>query len=96
MYPVINELKKSFVVKSLNTRQHQELLDGLMNHYHFTPDHTLDVMKKGQSLNELSSKILSNVDQILKLHFLKKSLDGESLAELVGERRKRRTESAIV
>lgn len=67
MYPVINELKKSFVVESLNTRQHQELLDGLMNHYHFTPDHTLDVMKKGQSLNELSSKILSNVDQILKM-----------------------------
>ena len=66
MFPVINELKKSFCVKSVNTRQHQELLDGLMNHYKFTPDCTLDVMEKGQSLNELSSKILFNIDQVLK------------------------------
>lgn len=66
MYPLIISLSNRYEIKTLNTGQHIELLSGLMEYYQFTPNFTLDVMEKGQSLNKLSSKILSQTDELVR------------------------------
>lgn len=66
MYPLIVELSKVYDVKSMNTGQHVEMIKGLLEYYDFVPDYCLDVMCPGQSLNELSAKILSQSNKILE------------------------------
>lgn len=66
MYPLIVSLSTHYDIKTLNTGQHIELLSGLMSYYNFVSDFTLDVMEKGQSLNRLSSKILDQVDNLVR------------------------------
>jgi len=65
MYPVITTLKNNFLVDSVNTGQHVELLEPLLKQFDFTPTYILDTLQKDQTLNGLSSKILIQVDDIL-------------------------------
>ncbi len=66
--PVIVELKKN----SINcivcvTGQHREMLKQSLDVFGIIPDITLDVMAPGQSLNQLSSKLLAQLDNILNI-----------------------------
>lgn len=68
MYPVITTLQKYFLVDSVNTGQHVELLAPLLEQFNFVPTYTLNTLEKNQTLNYLSSKILTQVDDILDLY----------------------------
>lgn len=66
MAPVIKELKKQkFNFKVCVTAQHREMLDQVLDFFEIMPDHDLDLMQPNQSLNDLSSKILKEIDKVL-------------------------------
>jgi UDP-N-acetylglucosamine 2-epimerase (non-hydrolysing) len=66
MAPLYHELQKtSFEVKVCVTAQHREMLDQVLDFFEIVPDYDLDLMQNGQSLNQLSSRILSSIDSVL-------------------------------
>ena len=65
VYPLILELASEFNVDSVNTGQHVELLNPIMEQFSFQPTFTLTTMEQGQTLNKLSSKILNQIDELV-------------------------------
>ncbi len=66
MAPLYHELQKtSFEVKVCVTAQHREMLDQVLDFFEIRPDFDLDLMQEGQSLNQLSARILSSIDTVL-------------------------------
>lgn len=68
MAVVVKELEKRENVKSVVclTAQHREMLDQVMEIFNIKADYDLNIMKKGQTLTEITSKILHKLDKILK------------------------------
>jgi UDP-N-acetylglucosamine 2-epimerase (non-hydrolysing) len=67
MAPVIHELKKQKLnIKVCVTAQHRQMLDQVMDFFEIVPDYDLDLMQPNQTLNELSSKILKEIDHVLE------------------------------
>lgn len=63
--PVIVELKKQGIETIVcATGQHREMLQQSLDVFEIKPDIALDVMSEGQSLNKLSSKLLSQLDDV--------------------------------
>lgn len=68
MAPIYHELKNNgFNVKVCVTAQHRQMLDQVLDFFEIVPEYDLDLMQPNQSLNELSSKILSNINSVLIL-----------------------------
>jgi UDP-N-acetylglucosamine 2-epimerase (non-hydrolysing) len=66
MSSLIHELnKQSVIVQVCVTAQHREMLDQVLEFFEIYPDYDLNLMKPGQTLNELSASILGSVDQVL-------------------------------
>tara|TARA_B110000090_G_scaffold209932_1_gene268819 strand:+ start:5596 stop:6732 length:1137 start_codon:yes stop_codon:yes gene_type:complete len=67
MCTLIHKLKEveHNIIKVCVTAQHREMLDQVLSFFDVVPDYDLDIMKSNQSLNELSSRILSKMDQVL-------------------------------
>jgi len=66
--PVIKEFKKNIKVFSLKicvTGQHGKMLKQVLDFFQIKPDFKLNIMKKNQSLERLTSKILLKVSEIL-------------------------------
>ena len=68
MIPIYKRFKESnlFDVKICITAQHREMLDDVMNFFGVKADYDLNLMKKNQTLEELSSNVLNGVSDILK------------------------------
>lgn len=67
MAPVIREIKKQKLnFKVCVTAQHREMLDQVLDFFEIVTDHDLDLMEPNQSLNQLSSKIINEIDKILE------------------------------
>ena len=68
MASLIHQLKTSnqFEIKVAVTAQHRQMLDQVLDFFEITPDFDLDIMKKNQSLNELSGRILLKIDEVLQ------------------------------
>ncbi len=67
MVSVIQELKKQKLdFKVCVTAQHREMLDQVLDFFEIKPDFDLDLMQPNQSLNQLSSKILKEIDGVLE------------------------------
>lgn len=63
-------LIKAFQDTGLNiqvciTAQHREMLDQVLEFFEIVPDYDLNLMQPGQSLNQLSSRILAYFDKVL-------------------------------
>ena len=67
MAPVYLELKERlcFNVKLCVTGQHREMLDQVLKLFKLKPDYDLKIMRSGQSLSEVTSKILVGLESIL-------------------------------
>jgi UDP-N-acetylglucosamine 2-epimerase (non-hydrolysing) len=67
MATLVHEFKKNttFEVKVCVTAQHREMLDQVLDFFEVVPDFDLNLMKANQSLNQLSSRILENFDEVL-------------------------------
>ncbi|RZH89972.1 UDP-N-acetylglucosamine 2-epimerase (non-hydrolyzing), partial [Staphylococcus aureus] len=68
MAPLIQALKHDDALEPIVvvTAQHREMLDSVLTSFHITPDYDLDIMKQGQSLSEITSRILSRLEDVLK------------------------------
>lgn len=65
--PVIHELKNSNIeFKVAITAQHREMLDQVLDFFEIKPDYDLDLMEPNQSLNDLSGRIISQIDEVLE------------------------------
>lgn len=66
--PVYMELKKSnaFSVKVCVTGQHRFMLDQVLEFFEIFPDYDLDIMKKSQTLSELSVNLLNQLKTTLE------------------------------
>lgn len=67
--PVIKAIEKADDLESIVvvTGQHREMLDQVNTMFGIIPDHDLDIMSAGQSLNGIVAKVISGVDRILEL-----------------------------
>lgn len=67
MAPICLALKKENIpFKLCVTAQHREMLDQVLSFFDLVPDYDLNIMQPNQSLNMLSSRILSEIDKIFE------------------------------
>lgn len=65
--PVIRKFKTSnYKVKVCNTGQHTDLLDPILDFFELDIDYNLEIMKKNQSLFDITTNILSKIENILE------------------------------
>lgn len=48
------------------TAQHREMLDQVLEIFNITPDYDLDIMKKQQSLTQVTTRVLEGLDEVMK------------------------------
>lgn len=66
MAPLVNIIKdKGLLVKVCITAQHRKMLDQVLDFFDIIPDYDLNLMQANQSLNQLSTKILTAIDDVL-------------------------------
>ena len=67
MGPLVRTLSEhgSFDVKVCVTAQHRKMLDQVLEVFGIRPDFDLDLMRAGQSLTDLTSRILQGMDSVL-------------------------------
>mgnify|MGYP006080083713 CR=1 FL=1 len=65
MAPLIKILNTGFDVKVCVTAQHREMMDQVLNIFDIQPDYDLNIMKSGQDLYEITSKILLGMKKVL-------------------------------
>lgn len=67
MCPIINELKKrKCEYKVCLTGQHEEMIEPVMTFFGITVDYNLHIMQRHQSLADITTGIISGVDDILE------------------------------
>ena len=68
MAPVVKELLKhpEIEVKVCLTAQHREMLDQVVDLFGLPVDYDLDVMKSGQSLYDITSRVLCRLEKVLQ------------------------------
>jgi len=67
MAPVVQQLKRTPGIESFVcvTAQHRQMLDQVLDLFKISPDVDLDLMRKDQSLSQLSAAIFSQLDPVL-------------------------------
>lgn len=69
MAPIILELKQNsenFENITVITAQHRQMLDQVLDIFKITPDFDLDIMKPNQSLSQITSRVLLQLDKIIE------------------------------
>lgn len=68
MAPLVLALAKDerFDAKVCVTAQHREMLDQVLSLFEISPDFDLDIMKPGQSLNQVTARILTEIKPVLE------------------------------
>ncbi len=68
MCPVVKELKKhkGFETVVCITGQHKEMLWPILDTFHIIPHYDLDIMEKGQTLFDITEKVMSGIRSILE------------------------------
>lgn len=69
MVPVVQALNKEKTISNIvvNTAQHREMLDQVLELFGVVPDYDLDIMQANQTLEELTGKLISKISAIIKL-----------------------------
>ena len=68
MCPLVKEFQKhpeSFVTQVCVTGQHREMLDQVLRIFEVTPDYDLNIMKQGQDLYDITSRVLLGLRDVL-------------------------------
>jgi UDP-N-acetylglucosamine 2-epimerase (non-hydrolysing) len=68
MAPLVHALAEDsrFETKVCVTAQHREMLDQVIELFEITPDYDLNLMKVGQTLNEVTARILTELKPVLQ------------------------------
>ncbi|EJE4551210.1 UDP-N-acetylglucosamine 2-epimerase (non-hydrolyzing) [Staphylococcus pseudintermedius] len=68
MAPLVLQLKKDEALEPIVvvTAQHREMLDSVLDTFGIEPDYDLNVMKQGQTLSEVTSRVLLGLEDVIK------------------------------
>ena len=68
MSPLVKELKTRSEIETIVcvSAQHREMLDQALDAFHITPDYDMDIMQSGQTLSDITSRVLYGIEDILK------------------------------
>ncbi len=68
MAPLVKELRSRKGIETIVcvTAQHREMLDQVLHTFKIKPDYDLNIMKPGQSLSEVTSRILMGLEEVIK------------------------------
>ena len=69
MAPLVLELQKqreTIETITVVTAQHRQMLDQVLETFNIVPDYDLDIMGKSQTLLDITSKILNQLDPVIK------------------------------
>lgn len=68
MCPLVKELASRPGIESLCcvTAQHRQMLDQVLEAFHITPDYDLDVMKPGQTLSDITARVLKGLEEVIQ------------------------------
>lgn len=67
MAPLVKELENRKEIESVVvvTAQHREMLDQVLDTFSIVPNHDLNIMKKGQSLGDVTTRALCGLEKVL-------------------------------
>ena len=68
MAPLIKELEKREEIESIVcvTSQHREMLNQVLDAFSIKPNYNLNIMKQGQTLSDITSRVLYGLEEIIK------------------------------
>jgi UDP-N-acetylglucosamine 2-epimerase (non-hydrolysing) len=68
MAPLYKELKSRKEIETILivTAQHRQMLDQVLKAFDIQPDYDLNIMKQGQTLSDITSKVLSELSLVLQ------------------------------
>lgn len=68
MAPLVKALEADGAIESVVcvTAQHREMLDQVLSIFNIEPAYDLNIMKSGQTLSEITSRVLLGVEEVLK------------------------------
>ena len=68
MAPLIKELERRNEIESIVcvTAQHRQMLDQVLETFMIKPNYDLDIMKQGQTLSEITSRVLHGLETVIK------------------------------
>ncbi len=68
MSPIVKALQREIYIDTrvCVTAQHREMLDQVLEIFDIKPDYDLNIMQKEQSLYDITTKIISNIKEILR------------------------------
>ena len=68
MAPLVKELEERKEIESVVcvTAQHREMLDQVLTVFDIKPDYDLNIMKQGQTLSEITSRVLLGLEEVIK------------------------------
>ena len=68
MAPLVKELESREEIESIVcvTAQHREMLDQVLETFEITPDYDLNIMKKGQTLGDVTTRALKGLEEVIK------------------------------
>jgi len=68
MAPLVRRLRETANIRTsvITTGQHREMLDQVLHFFQITPDIRLDAMQSGQSISKLMSRLLSELESVLR------------------------------
>ena len=66
MAPLVKELARREELESLVcvTAQHRQMLDQVLHAFDITPDFDLDIMQKGQTLSDITARVLKGLEGV--------------------------------
>lgn len=68
MAPVVKELQSRPYIQTIVcvTAQHRQMLDQVLHAFEIVPDYDLDIMQRGQTLSDITTRVLNGLEDIMK------------------------------
>ncbi|CAD2073656.1 non-hydrolyzing UDP-N-acetylglucosamine 2-epimerase [Jeotgalicoccus meleagridis] len=68
MAPLVLEMQKDEEIEPVVvvTAQHREMLDQVLETFNITPDYDLNIMKAGQTLSEVTGRVIEGLESVIK------------------------------
>lgn len=68
MAPLVKELQSRKEIETIVcvTAQHRQMLDQVLEAFQIVPDYDLDIMKQGQTLSDITTRVLKGLEGVIK------------------------------
>ena len=68
MAPLVKELQSREEIEQITcvTAQHRQMLDQVLETFQIKPEYDLDIMKQGQSLSDITTRVLQGMEGVIK------------------------------